>query len=314
MINRQLIRPKVVQLTYAYYQNGNNNLDNAEKELMFSMSKGYHLYLKLLSLIVAIAREAQRQYDVEMVKAVRAGRRPPSSRFAENLFAIQLEKNIQLEEFTATQKHQWDDSAEYVRKTLAAMQQSDIYYDYMTAEVTTYDDDRELWRKLYKYFLACDPDLDALLEEQSLYWNDDKEVVDSFVLKTIKRFEQNNGAKQELLPEFRDDEDRTFALKLFRTTLLNADRYRRYISDASLNWDISRLAFMDIIILQIAIAEMLEFPAIPINVTINEYVNIAKLYSTPRSAGYINGMLDNIARRMIDCHEVQKSMPQYFND
>ena len=110
--------------------------------------------------------------------------------------------------------------------------------------------------------------MDALLEEKSLYWNDDKEIVDTFVLKTIKRFDPINKSKQELLPEYKDEEDKDFARKLFRATILNADQYQRYMSENSRNWDFSRLAYMDVVIMQIAIAEMLTFPNIPVSVTI----------------------------------------------
>ena len=150
--------------------------------------------------------------------------------------------------------------------------------------------------------------LDSVLEEKSLYWNDDKEIVDTFVLKTIKRFEPENNIDQELLPEYKDEEDKDFARKLFRATILNADQYQRYMSETSRNWDFSRLAYMDVVIMQIAIAEMLTFPNIPINVTINEYVDLAKIYSTPKSSGYINGMLDSIARYLINSGILLKPM------
>ena len=137
-------------------------------------------------------------------------------------------------------------------------------------------------------------------------WTIDKEVVDTFVLKTIKRFDPSNGRKQELLPEYNDDEDREFACKLFRASILNADQYQQYMSDASRNWDFSRLAYMDVVIMQIAIAEMMTFPNIPISVTINEYVDLAKLYSTMKSGGYINGMLDTIARYLVETGKLLK--------
>ena len=174
----------------------------------------------------------------------------------------------------------------------------------------SYEADREVWRKLYKQLIQENSDIDALLEEKSLYWNDDKEVVDTFVLKTIKRFDAANKSEQELLPEYRDEEDREFARKLFRATILNADTYQRYMSETSRNWDFSRLAYMDVVIMQIAIAEMLTFPNIPISVTINEYVNLAKLYSTPKSGGYINGMLDAIARYLVDTGKLLKALPE----
>lgn len=306
MINRELIRIKIVQLTYAYYQNGNHNMDNAEKELLFSLSKAYDLYNCLLSLIVAVSREAHLHYDVEVARARREGKDVPSGKFANNRFAMQLEDNKQLCEYMETQKQSWADNIEFVRNLLSQMEQSQIYKDYIDSPEDSYEDDREVWRKLYKALIMENENLDSLLEERSLYWNDDKEIVDTFVLKTIKRFDPKNKAKQELLPEFKDEEDKDFAVKLFRATILNADQYQRFMSETSRNWDFSRLAYMDVVIMQIAIAEMMNFPNIPVSVTINEYVDLAKLYSTPKSGSYINGMLDAIAHYLADTGKMMK--------
>lgn len=306
MINRELIRIKIVQLTYAYYQNGNHNMDNAEKELLFSLSKAYDLYNCLLSLIVAVSREAHLHYDVEVARARREGKDIPSGKFANNRFAMQLEENKQLCEYMETQKQSWADNIEFVRNLLSQMEQSQIYKDYIDSPEDSYENDREVWRKLYKALIMENENLDSLLEERSLYWNDDKEIVDTFVLKTIKRFDPKNKAKQELLPEFKDEEDKDFAVKLFRATILNADQYQRFMSETSRNWDFSRLAYMDVVIMQIAIAEMMNFPNIPVSVTINEYVDLAKLYSTPKSGSYINGMLDAIAHYLADTGKMMK--------
>ena len=308
MINRELIRIKIVQLTYAYYQNGTNNLNKAENELVYSLSMSYSLYNYLLLLIVAVTREMRRRVEVGSSRAAREGLPMPSNKFSENRFARQLEDNLMLQDFVEEQKLSWNDDIEFVRKICNIIEQSQIYQEYMAAEEDTYEADREVWRKLYKAVIQENADLDALLEEKSLYWNDDKEVVDTFVLKTIKRFDLSNGKKQELLPEYDDEEDKAFACKLFRATILNADQYQRYMSDASRNWDFSRLAYMDVVIMQIAIAEMMTFPNIPISVTINEYVDLAKLYSTAKSGGYINGMLDTIARYLVDSGELLKAI------
>ena len=311
MINREIIRIKIVQLTYAYYQNGNKNIDTAEKELFFSLSKAYDLYNYLLLLIVAITKESRRRLDIARGKAKREGTPEPSQRFAFNRFALQMEDNKQLQEFAETQKRSWADTPEFVGKLFEQIEQSKIYRDYMESEEDSYNTDRELWRRIYRTLIQGNEDLDALLEEQSLYWNDDKEVVDTFVLKTIKRFEEKNGAKQELLPEYDSEEEKEYARKLFRATILNADDYQRMMSEASRNWDFSRLAYMDVIIMQIAIAEMMTFPSIPVSVSINEYVELAKLYSTPRSSGYINGMLDAIARHLILTGRLLKSIEEH---
>ena len=306
MINREIIRTKIVQLTYAYYQNGSKNIDSAEKELFFSLSKAYDLYNHLLALIVAITKEARRRNEVLTTRAQREGTELPSQKFIFNRFALQLEENKALNDFVSTQKRTWNDDPEFVGKMYELIESSDIYKEYMESDEDNYDVDRELWRKLYKNLIQNNDDLDAMLEEVSLYWNDDKEVVDTFVLKTIKRFDEQNGAKQELLPEWDSDEEQDFARKLFRAAILNADQYQRYMSEASRNWDFSRLAYMDVVIMQIAIAEMMTFPNIPISVTINEYVDLAKLYSTHKSSGDINGMLDGIARHLVKTGKLNK--------
>ena len=141
-----------------------------------------------------------------------------------------------------------------------------------------------------------------------LYWNDDKFIVDTFVLKTIKRFEEEKGADQELLPEFKDEDDRDFAHRLFRNTLLNAEYYRKLISENTKNWEFNRIALMDLVIMQIALAEIVTFPNIPLSVSLNEYVDIAKIYSTPRSGAYVNGLLDVIAKRLIAEKKITKTI------
>ena len=310
MINREIIRIKIVQLTYAYYQNGNKNIDTAEKELFFSLSKAYDQYNYLLALMVAVAKEAKRRLEINEAKARREGLPRPSTRFAYNRFTLQLEENRQLADFMGNQKRTWTDDAEFVGKLFEQIEQSQIYKDYMSAPTDDYATDRELWRRLYRTLIQENEDLDQLLEEQSLYWNDDKEVVDTFVLKTIKRFDEQNGPRQELLPEYDSEEDKDYARKLFRAAILNADEYQRYMSEASRNWDFSRLAYMDVIIMQIAIAEIMTFPSIPVSVSINEFVDIAKLYSTPKSGSYINGMLDTIARHLIKSGRLMKRMDE----
>ena len=310
MINRELIRIKIVQLTYAYYQNGSKNMDSAEKELLFSLSKAYDLYNYLLELIVAITREEQHRVEVNTKRAQREGTELPSTKFAYNKFAIQLEENRMLNTFVEETKQTWEGDIEFVRKMCNLIEASDIYTDYMADSDDSYEADREVWRKLYKTFVQDNDDFASMLEEKSLYWNDDKDIVDTFVLQTIKRFDPKNKSKQELLPEYKDDEDKDFARKLFRATILNADQYQRYMGETSRNWDFSRLAYMDVVIMQIAIAEMLTFPNIPVSVTINEYVELAKIYSTPRSGGYINGMLDAIARFLISTQKMFKSMDE----
>lgn len=299
MINRTLIRLKIVQLVYSYYQNGGKNIDTAEKELLFSLSKAYDLYNYLLMLIPAVTRFAEEQVErQERNNKISHNDQIVNRRFVENKFAQQLEQNNQLIKFKETQKKTWENDKDYVKSLYNKIVISDYYKEYMNAEENDYIADREVWRKIYKNIIMKDEDIDSVLEEQSLYWNDDKEIVDTFVLKTIKRFEEKNGAEQELMPEYKDEEDREFAIRLFRSSISKDEEYRSLIKQNGKNWEFSRLAFMDVIIMQIALAEILSFPAIPVSVTINEFVEIAKYYSTAKSGGYINGIIDAITKKL----------------
>ena len=308
MINRVLIRLKIVQIVYAYYQNGGKNLDTAEKELFFSLSKAYDMYNYLLLLMVEITKQAERKQSAAKNKLLpTAEELYPNTKFVDNRFIAQLEVNKQLLEFSETQKKTWENESEFVKRLCEVIMSSDIYKEYMECETSSYEEDRELWRKIYKRIIFNNNELDQVLEDQSLYWNDDKEIVDTFVLKTIKRFEEQNGAAQPLLPEFKDEEDQDFARRLFRRTILNADYYRHLISENTRNWDLDRVALMDIIIMQIALAEILSFPNIPVSVTLNEYVEIAKLYSTPKSGSFINGTLDGIVNALKKDNKLTKN-------
>lgn len=270
-----------------------------KKSYFSAFLKAYDLYNYLLLLMVEVTKQANKRLNAAKNKLVPTKEELfPNTKFVENRFIAQLEVNKQLLEFSNNQKKTWENEADFVKTLCDKILESDIYKEYMASETSSYEEDRELWRKLYKNIIFNNIELDQVLEDQSLYWNDDKEIVDTFVLKTIKRFDEKNGAKQELLPEFKDEEDQDFARRLFRRTILNADYYRHLISENTKNWDLDRVAFMDVVIMQIALAEILSFPNIPVSVSLNEYVEIAKLYSTPKSGGFINGTLDGIVNSL----------------
>ena len=309
MINRTLIRLKIVQLIYAYYQNNGKNLETAEKELLFSLSKAYELYHYMLLLMVSVSRYALQQVEEkEQLNKIAHIDEVVSHRFVDNQFIAQLESNKQLQDFVENKKKTWNNDIDYIKKLYADIVESGCYKKYMSLEQVTYKDDREVWRRIYKDIITQDERIDEILEEQSLYWNDDRDIIDTFVLKTIKRFDAKKGADQELVPEYKDEEDKEFATQLFRRTILNDEYYRSLISQYVKNWDFNRLAYMDVIIMQIAVAELLSFPQIPISVTINEYVEIAKWYSTPKSAGYVNGIIDAVAKALQQENKLTKAL------
>lgn len=299
MINRILIRLKVVQLVYAFYLNGNDNLEKATKELNFSLSKAYELYNYLLLLMVAITRYAMEKImRKEKLNLVAHNDEVIDHKFIDNRFILQLEQNASLKEYVEEKNLDWEVHEDYLKYIYEKIINSDIYQEYMASSESSYAEDRELWRKLYKNIIAKDDRLDDLLEEKSLYWNDDRTTVDTFVLKSIKRFDEREKSKQELLPDFKDEEDKEYAERLFRNSILKDEDYRSLIRQSVKNWEFDRLAFMDVVIMQVALAELMTFSNIPISVTINEFVEIAKCYSTPKSGSYVNGIIDAVAKKL----------------
>ena len=175
---------------------------------------------------------------------------------------------------------------------LRTIKESDIYYDYMNFPATDYHTDCEFWRNVFRYIILNDPDFLEAIEDKSVFWNDDLEIIGTFLLKTIRRFDSENH-ENAVLPKFKDDEDERFGAELFSAAVRNRDKYREYV-DRFVNsdsWDSERLAFMDVVILITCFAEILNFPKIPTAASINEYIEIAKAYSTPKSAAFINGIL-----------------------
>jgi N utilization substance protein B len=178
----------------------------------------------------------------------------------------------------------------------------------MDSENCDYQSDKDLWRKVFRRVILLNENLDNSIEDQNIFWVDDVEIVLSFIIKTIKRFNLQAGDKQELLPMFKDDDDINFAKKLLHGVLQNGSAYRELIDQNTQNWELDRIAFMDILIMEVAISELIDFPTIPINVTLNEYIEIAKSYSTDKSGTFINGVLDNIVRKLKEENKLIKAV------
>ncbi len=310
MINRELIRLKLVQITYSYYQSGGKNPAAAEKELLLSLSRAYDLYNSMLLLMLELNRMALRLLEMRQSRANRLGEADlVNAKFVENRFMKQLESNKQLKEYrNNNQRFDWADQEEYVRSLYGKIEESEFYNAYMTSGKNSYEEDREVWRLIYRHLICNNEELDAVLEEMDLYWNDDKVIVDTFVLKTINRFTPESTDEQPLMPEYKDSSDKDFAIRLLDKAISNKDYYYDLIASTTRKWDIKRVALMDRIILQIALAEIISFPGIPVSVSINEYVEIAKMYSTSKSGKYINATLDNIAKRLIEENKLIKNI------
>ncbi|MCQ2069379.1 MAG: transcription antitermination protein NusB [Bacteroidaceae bacterium] len=295
MINRVLIRLKVVQVIYAYYQNGGQKTADADRELAQSIDSAYSLYKTLLFIPVAWARQIRKSVSKQQrMNAPHISHK--EILLAENRFLQQMESNVELDAYIQSNDMDWLFESDWLSDTCSKILESDAMEEYVEAGKFDFESDKELVRKLYKEFIENSDDLDTLLEEQNIYWNGDKELIDSFVIKTIKGFEDGKAGNQPLKTEFKDDEDRQFAIDLLHHGLDAAKEREEVVAANCRRWDPSRLAFLDVIIIQVAMAEMLHFPQIPLKVTINEYVELAKSLSTPASGSFVNGMLDTIVK------------------
>ena len=301
MINRELIRIKLVQVLYSYLQKGIHNPDVAEKELLLSLDKAYDLYNYLLLLMVEVSRMSLRMLEMRQSRSRKLKDGLQWSRkFVDNRFILQLETNRQLRDYCSEQELSWAYQEDFVRNLYNKVEESEFYQQYMASETSSYEEDREIWRLIYRHLIVNNEELSNILEDINVYWNDDKTIIDTFVLKTINRFTEDSTAAQPLLPKYKSDTDRDFATKLLRRALVGQEHFYDLIGANTHNWDFGRIALMDRIILQLGLAEITSFPNIPISVSINEYVDIAKMYSTPKSGKYINATLDAIAKKLIE--------------
>jgi len=299
MINRVLLRIKIVQILYSFYKGDGKSYPLAEKELFHSIERTYDLYFHLLQLSIEITQYAESRIETKRNKL-----RPteedlnPNTRFIDNKFIKQLSENIQFNEYLAKQKLSWVNHPDIVKGIYDELIATEFYSVYMNAPAVDYAADKDIWRKIYKKLVLQSEEFDSSIEDQSIYWVDDLEMVISFVIKTIKRFEEEKGEDQPLLPMFKDEEDAEFARKLLRGVLNNGEKHRKMIDENTKNWELDRIAYMDILIMEVALTELFDFPTIPVNVTLNEYIEIAKNYSTEKSGTFINGVLDNIVGQL----------------
>ncbi len=308
MISRRIIRIKVLQILYAFFTTPDTSINNTEKELFFSLQKTYDLYHYLLGLVIEIEKFAEERIEMGKKK-----HRPtsadlyPNTRFVNNQLIAQLKNNISLTKYLETSKLTWTGEEDLIRKLYLSLIDQDFYKEYMEAAQNSYADDRKLVEDVFKYLILDSEDIESLLEEQSIYWNDDLDFVVSMILKTFKKFKEFSDERQALLPMFKDDEDRQFAKDLYRKVVLNHTDNEVLIKQHTVNWDIERIAFIDNLILELALSEFLYFPSIPTKVTMNEYIELSKYYSTEKSRNFINGILDKALKDLKKADKIRKA-------
>lgn len=287
---------KMLVDTLSNYSDTHTTLNEARKSLFKSLDKSQELYYSIFKLIIDLTQMQCQRLDAAKTKYLpTVDDLNPNTRFIDNRLVNALETSEEFNDYLSSNPITWNDDPLFLKKLLDKIIASEIYKQYMDAEVVTFTDDCAFWRNILKSIIFDDEDFIDALEAKSPYWNDDLHIIGTFIIKTIKNIANSQTEKVEFIPQFKDDEDAEFGPQLFAETINNFDVYRGYIDQfISKQWDSDRLAFMDIIIMSTAIAEMLRFPLIPIPVTLNEYIEIANSYSTSKSGQFINGILYSV--------------------
>jgi len=297
-----------MQALYAYFKHdGKSSLKKAEQELFFSIEKTFDLYHYLLLLPIDIANYAESRIEIAKIKKIPLyDDLHPNTKFMDNRIISQLRINRELLRYLENKKLSWVKYPELIKGLYTETQVSLCYKEYMSNETSSYEADKSFICTWYKDVVAQYESLYQNLEEQSIYWNDEPEFIIGIIIKTIKKFMESDGDSSELLPLYKSHEDEEYARKLLHKVVLNHKEYQVYIEKYSKNWDFDRIAFLDIILMQMAIAEGIEFSSIPTKVTLNEYLELAKYYSTTKSNLFINGILDKIFSYLKEQNQIKK--------
>ena len=287
-----------MQSVYAFNQSSETNLDKEEKFLSVSMENMYNLYLVLLNLMVSVHIMAEQHLTASSKKYLATEEeKNPNRKFIQNKVLKKLRGNAVLQEETKRRKLiDWDLENEYVKIIYNTIKDSEAYASYMRSEREDFKEDRDFLEQVFKEYIATNDKLYDFIEDSRLTWIDDLPLVNTLILKVLRKTKPTSVDSWFLPSLFKDEDDRSFAVKLFRKTVLKSEELQKEITGRTPNWDLERITEIDAILLNMAICEFKEFPSIPVKVTINEYLEIAKEYSTPKSSIFINGILDKLVK------------------
>ena len=297
MISRRIIRTKVLQILYAHVSSPEETITQSESELHFSIRKTYDLYHLLFAILGELTDFAYERIESRKMKNLPTeDDLNPNLRFINNRLIIRLKSDKSLNKYLQGNKLSWSNYPDLIRGIYNSLIEADLYKDYIASQADNFQNDRQFCEDIFSNILVNSDLMLSELEEQSIYWNDDLDFTISMVIKTIRKFKSQEDHNEYLMSLYKDIEDQEFTTKLFRKAILNNTENRKIIENYTKNWDVDRVAIMDILIMQLALTELIEFPSIPIKVTLNEYIELAKYYSTHKSSTFINGVLDRITK------------------
>jgi N utilization substance protein B len=310
MLNRRHLRTKVLQILYAFYQTEDAELHLYEKELFKSVNKMYDLYIYFLLIFDELHSFAENRIEERKTrKLITDEDVNPNTKFVDNKVIKIISINQELTNQSEIRKVNWSsaEKQDLMKKLFLAITESEIYQDYMESEENSFNFDKQFLIDIFKTEIANFDLLHDFFENDNIYWIEDVDLVCSMVLKTIRNVEENDDHLAPILPLYKDEADeKDFIKTLLRRTVANDKENTATIDELTSNWDFERIAKMDVILLKMALTELVEFPSIPTKVTLNEYIEISKYYSSPQSKVFINGVLDKAIKTLTKGGKIKK--------
>lgn len=298
-----------MQALYAFLQADNSDLPKAEKQLHASIDKVYELYIFILSLLPELADfAAKSQEEAKQKRLPTKEDLNPNTKFADNKLSAAMAANLAFQRAINTYKISWSNEQELVKKIFLEVKSSELYANYMSLGESNFIQDRDFMAKVVKTILEDFEPLNYFFEEKSIIWTDDFDLAFSMAIKTIRAIQEAKPEESFLLPLYKDEpDDKNFMLDLFRKTILNNEKYEKLIGEKTQNWEVERIALMDVLLMKMAITEILNFSNIPTKVSLNEYIELSKNYSTPKSQVFVNGILDKLLADFKNNGELKKT-------
>lgn len=306
MLSRRLLRIKVIKALFAHLKSGADNMMASEKTLMASVDKAYDLYFQIITLPVEVARYAEQRQELAKQKKLPTHEDlNPNTKFVDNAVIRIIANSDAVNDRIAARKLGWQRYPELIRTLYTQLLDSDYYKEYMLREERSFDEDKRLLESFFKELQNCDA-LDDALEEISVLWCDDLPYVIMMIMRTLSGLRASH-TELRVPAKFKSEEDPEFVKTLFEKALINYNAYQDYIEKFTANWDVERIVFMDNLIIGTAMAELTSFPSIPVKVTLDEWIEISKYYSTPGSSTFINGVLDKIVASLTEEGRIKKA-------
>ena len=313
MLNRRILRIKAFKVLYSSVLSGNMSLSQAEAQLELSCEAARDLYVYMLGIVSPLTRIAQDRIEAGLSKFnPTEEEKNPNRKFAENSLAVLLDADEDFQKVFKKKKFDWSQYDLFLKKVMTSVASKEYYAEYMASPARSLAEDCKLFTKIFEEEFVDSEELEKILEDKSLYWNDDLAYSLTWCCKTLKNLAK--GESWSLIPLYQSEllkgegveSDKYFVRKLLQASFASYEKYSSMVAESVTGWEKERLFSTDVVLIVMGLAEAVTFPTIPVKVTMNEYVEISKFYGTPKSRSFVNGLLDNLIQQLANDGQINK--------